>query len=335
MNKKIDSINIVLMLFSFIAALIYPFELFLFSYIILGPLHYMTELSWLKERNFFTHAASLWPILLIIGLAVVALIILIDLDHTLGLVDHPLTTEVYISRALIALIAAAFFLSYFLNKPTKRGILVGIGLIAFTIGQFLSSNFYFSMIIGILIPTLIHTTLFTGAFILDGALKSRSTLGILSFVVFVICNLLFFVIPDIDGRLLSNPYVQNIFLEGDFFRINQSVNSVIYSVSDTFVLDSPNGLRIQGFIAFAYTYHYLNWFSKTEVIKWYKVPKGQLLLSASIWILSIALHLIDVKVGIMFIALLSMLHVIMEFPLNHRSFVSIGRTLTAPLRSNS
>jgi len=100
-------------------------------------------------------------------------------------------------------------------------------------------------------------------------------------------------------------------------------------------LDSPNGLRIQGFIAFAYTYHYLNWFSKTEVIKWYKVPKGQLLLSASIWILSIALHLIDVKVGIMFIALLSMLHVIMEFPLNHRSFVSIGRTLTAPLRSNS
>jgi len=171
----------------------------------------MTELSWLKERNFFTHAASLWPILLVIGLAVVALIILIDLDHTLGLVDHPLTTEVYISRALIALIAAAFFLSYFLNKPTKRGILVGIGLIAFTIGLFL---------IGILIPTLIHTTLFTGAFILDGALKSRSTLGILSFVVFVICNLLFFVIPDIDGRLLSNPYVQNIFLEGDFFRIN-------------------------------------------------------------------------------------------------------------------
>ena len=334
MNKNIDSINIVLMLFSFIAALMHPFELFLFSYIILGPLHYMTELSWLKERNFFTHNASIWPVLLIIGLSIVGLIILIDLDHTLGLVDYAQTTEVYISRVLIALIAATFFLSYFLNKPTQRGILIGIGLIAFAIGLFLSSNFYFSLIIGILIPTLIHTTLFTGAFILDGALKSRSTIGFLSFIVFVVCNMLFFLLPDIDGRLLSNPYVQNIFLEGDFFRLNQGVNSIIYSISDAFVLDSPNGLRIQGFIAFAYTYHYLNWFSKTEIIKWYKVPQGQLILSIVIWILSITLHLINVKVGIMFIALLSMLHVIMEFPLNHRSFVSIGGSIAGLLRPN-
>ena len=96
------------MLFSFIAALMHPFELFLFSYIILGPLHYMTELSWLKERNFFTHTASIWPVLLIIGLSIVGLIILIDLDHTLGLVDYAQTTEVYISRVLIALIAATF-----------------------------------------------------------------------------------------------------------------------------------------------------------------------------------------------------------------------------------
>ena len=151
-------------------------------------------------------------------------------------------------------------------------------------------------------------------------------------MVCVLCNMLFFVISDIDGRLLDNPYVQNIFLEGDFYRINQSVNAVLFSISDSFILDSPNGLRIQGYIAFAYTYHYLNWFSKTEVIKWHKIPRPQLLFSFVIWIISIAIHLIDVKTGIMFIALLSMLHVIMEFPLNHKSFISIGRMLGSSFR---
>ena len=321
-----------LMLFSFVVALLFPFELFLFSYIILGPLHYMTELSWLKEREFFTGSSQLWKVLFTIGIVIVAVIIILDLDHTLGLIDHSLQTEIYISKLLMALITAAFVMSYFLGNPSRRMLLLGIGVISFGIGLSLSSNFYFSLIIGIFIPTLIHTTIFTGAFILEGALKNKSTIGLVSFMVFVLCNILFFVIPDIDGRLLDNPYVQNIFLEGDFYRINQSVNAVLFSISDLFILDSPNGLRIQGYIAFAYTYHYLNWFSKTEVIKWHKIPRPQLLFSFVIWIISIAIHLIDVKTGIMFIALLSMLHVIMEFPLNHKSFISIGRMLGSPFR---
>ena len=32
---------------------------------------------------------------------------------------------------------------------------------------------------------------------------------------------------------------------------------------------SPAGLAIMRFIAFAYAYHYLNWFSKTAVIRWH------------------------------------------------------------------
>lgn len=315
------------MLFSFIGALIYPFELFLFSYIVLGPLHYMTELSWLKERNFFAHSSSFWKILFLIGIVIVGLIMFMDLDTTLGLMDHSDSIQVSLSRLLLALIASAFTLAFFLNRPTKKGVLITIGVLSFLTGLLLSTNFYFSLIIGLFIPTLIHTTLFTGAFILDGALKSRSTSGVISFIVFIVCNLAFFVVPDIDGRLLQHAYTQNIFLEGNFYSINQGLNAIIYSVSESFVLDSANGLRIQGFIAFAYTYHYLNWFSKTEVIKWHKIPRAQLILAIAIWAVSIALHLVSVKLGIMFIALLSMLHVVMEFPLNHRSFASIAQQL--------
>ena len=42
---QVNLLNIWLMVASLCAALIVPFELFLFSYAVLGPLHYLTELS--------------------------------------------------------------------------------------------------------------------------------------------------------------------------------------------------------------------------------------------------------------------------------------------------
>lgn len=34
-------------------AMVIPFELFLFAYAVLGPLHYFTEINWLNEKSFF------------------------------------------------------------------------------------------------------------------------------------------------------------------------------------------------------------------------------------------------------------------------------------------
>ena len=42
------------MIFSTVIAFIIPFELFLFAYAVLGPLHYLTEISWLHDRGYFT-----------------------------------------------------------------------------------------------------------------------------------------------------------------------------------------------------------------------------------------------------------------------------------------
>ncbi len=68
----------------------------------------MTELSWLKEREFFTSSSHLWKVLFAIGILIVAVIIILDLDHTLGLIDHSLQTEISKSKLLMALITAAF-----------------------------------------------------------------------------------------------------------------------------------------------------------------------------------------------------------------------------------
>ena len=82
------------------------------------------------------------------------------------------------------------------------------------------------------------------------------------------------------------------------------------------------------FIAFAYTYHYLNWFSKTSVIRWHQVPKLRFAIVIVAWIASVALYLTEYNIGFRWLFLLSFLHVMLEFPLNHQSFIGIGKEIS-------
>ncbi len=52
---------------------------------------------------------------------------------------------------------------------------------------------------------------------------------------------------------------------------------------------TPLGLRISRFLAFAYTYHYLNWFSKTSAIGWHRLKSAPLLKILGLWALCVAL----------------------------------------------
>jgi hypothetical protein len=82
-------------------------------------------------------------------------------------------------------------------------------------------------------------------------------------------------------------------------------------------LTSVIGIKIQVFIAFAYTYHYLNWFSKTSIIGWKKdLSKQKIAAILFIWIGAVGLYLYDYKTGLIALLFLSMLHVFLEFPLN-------------------
>ena len=52
--NQINHLNTGLMMASVAIAAVVPFELFLFAYAILGPAHYLTQISWLHDRNYFT-----------------------------------------------------------------------------------------------------------------------------------------------------------------------------------------------------------------------------------------------------------------------------------------
>jgi hypothetical protein len=95
------------------------------------------------------------------------------------------------------------------------------------------------------------------------------------------------------------------------------------------VFDSQRGLVIARFIAFSYTYHYLNWFSKTSIIGWHQVSKPALAGAVGIWLVALGLYAYDFKVGLIALFFLSALHVLLEFPLNFQTFAGIASELAA------
>src|SRR5205085_1125342 len=190
----------------------------------------------------------------------------------------------------------------------------------------------YQVLFSLFLPTIIHVYLFTGAFILYGALKRRSLWGYASLSVFVLCGALCF-LPVTFGASASQ-WVQQTYQS--FAGLNYNLARVfrfadIRGVNDIYTTQS--GLWLMRLIAFAYTYHYLNWFSKTSIIKWHRVSRRQLVGIALLWVASIGLYLYDYRTGLVALLFLSLLHVFLEFPLNYRTFAGIGRELRYSLRA--
>lgn len=327
-TSRIDYINIGLMLLSAIGALIIPFELFLFSFIVLGPLHYMTEIGWLKERDFFMPYKRDYWILVVLCVLTGCLYLLFeffdlavgqDLAANIG-EDAIFMLQKWVPTLTFLAFIAAFGIVVFKKWSIRLLVILGGLALAFA----LQNLPWYMVIFGIFIPTIIHTTLFTGAFLLFGAMKNKSLSGYLSFAVFVFCSSIFFFLQMDLGAYVISQGVQDIFLKSEFYTVNYNLYLLLEPNSeDKLVLDSAIGLQIQGFIAFAYTYHYLNWFSKTEVIQWHKIPRRWLIATLIVWLGGIALYLYEIRLGLAALIFISLMHVFLEFPLNHRSFVGI------------
>jgi hypothetical protein len=332
MNKSytLDYANIGLMILSFIIAFFIPFELFLFSYAVLGPLHYLTEIGWLHQRQYFAKGKYDFVLFIVFG-------VFITLSN-LGFVEwfrvklsNGAVIDYSIKFIYLAFVSGLIFA--FIKETTLKIALVILTWVSFL---FLSStgNFFYSFF-GIFLPTIIHVFLFTGAFMLFGAMKVRSIPGMVSVaMLFILASLFFFIIPNQPAYQVSKYSLES--WSGGFDQLNFALIKIFNpSQARGIALGSPEyynlvfntgyGFAIARFVAFAYTYHYLNWFSKTNVIKWHQVPKKYLIGTVAIWLTAVGIYLYDYTTGLQFLYFLSFLHVLLEFPLNFQSFVGIGK----------
>jgi len=74
--------------------------------------------------------------------------------------------------------------------------------------------------------------------------------------------------------------------------------------------------RIVSLLAFVYTYHYLNWFVKADVIRWADISRERLALVTFASAASTALYFYDYAYGFSVLLAFSLAHIVLEFPLN-------------------
>ena len=401
-DDKINYLNIGLMLVTMVLAYYFPFETFLLAYAFLGPLHYLTEISWLHDRQYFTKGKYDFIPLLLIGIALSYAAFAKDAGFDMEFYNTFVELGLFDKLLVLALFSSLLF-AFVKNLPVK--IFSILFLFIFISGWFSEDNKEMNQssttvfALTSLLPTLIHVYVFTGLFMLFGALKSRSKTGLMSVGAFIILPIiLIFVVPvkpktnyissygkeayyaSGDGffytnvsimdhfKLIKDPYLSNKqyldsivnkksannqFSAAEKLRINDSlknklnenfivpnqqneyymkpipmkmaipINTKDYYWSSVFF--STFGIMLMRFIAFAYMYHYLNWFSKTEVIRWHKVPKIRFAAVLLIWLAACGLYAYDYALGLSFLFFLSFTHVLLEFPLNMVSIVGIGK----------
>lgn len=310
-NNQINYLNIALMFVSAILAFILPFELFLFSYAVLGPLHYLTEIGWLHQKNYYTKGK--YDFLFLALLCVLVFYFsFIKPTKANTTIPHLIAYGVLISLIFVLIKDNLYRI--------VLGLLLFIGLALSKVGES-----YF-MWFAVFLPTIIHVLFFTWVFMLYGVLKNKSFSGYLSVAILAICAISFFVI---DAPALQYQVSEYVYKSYDVFSL---LNKYIIgffgmehnqqTLSDA-VFQSNTGFVVMRFIAFSYTYHYLNWFSKTSVIQWHKVPKKTLAITLTIWIASVGIYLYDYNKGLKALYFLSFLHVFLEFPLNITSFKGV------------
>lgn len=319
-SKDVDILNVILIIISLYAAFHIPFGLFIFSYVFLGPLHYLTEINWLKEKEYFM-AKGNWSYIFIF----IAVILSIPFISKIpGYAEHLanetintyLKTLGYFSDELytIAFITAIGILSF------KKKIHIGLFSIIGGIAAILILNYTESaaLAIAMFVPTLIHVYVFTTLFMIYGNIKNKTTPGLISILLMFVVPLIIYLskIDPIEYQTISD-YTRNSFIDSNFGFVSKAIASWFSPVSEKYQLLSVVGIKIQIFIAFAYTYHYLNWFSKTSIIRWDKgISTTKLKTILAIWLISVSIYLYNFKVGFVLLSSLSILHVVLEFPLN-------------------
>lgn len=310
-----DSLNIFFIIISLILAVVIPFELFLFSYAVLGPMHYLTEINWLKSKNYFFNT-NLKPAYILIGIvALISALYLIDFFNSNWLDSLKSYRRVMVTQLILT---SFIFIVVFEFLQSKIGLWLCLA-IAFVISLLLLKIYVgFHYLSLVFLPTLIHVYIFTGFFMIYGYTKNKQNKTLVSILMFWSVPLIIYLIPKEFLSFMTTSKAEVLYFNTGFSKINAILNQIFSEDNSIF------NFKIQTFIAFAYTYHYLNWFGKTNLIGWAKaINTTQMIIILLFWSISVSLYLYDYSLGLMILFFMSLAHVLLEFPLNIKSIKSI------------
>ena len=332
-GTAIDLVNIGLILVALALAYLMPFSAFLVAYAVLGPLHYLTEINWLHGRSYFAGSKFQWVAIAIISVLVISLP---KIASYAGLIASGMFSETmwFLDSMSNPILILAFWSAMVLTLTEKgwlRNMGCMIGLVFFVLANLFPSNV---VMVGAMLPTIIHVYVFTALFMVFGATKNKSVIGFLT-AGLVLAVPIFISIADVDKNLyVISDWTKDTFVLSNFHLLNLDL-AKLFGLADgtSFFFYGSWELKMQRFIAFAYIYHYLNWFSKTAIIGWHKgLSGGRVWIVLILWSGLVCLFWIDYQLGFYSVLSLSFLHVVLEFPLNAISAKGIVVWVSEKLR---
>lgn len=292
--RRVDAVHLLLMCTAAAFAYLVPFELLLLSYVVLGPAHYLTEISWLHDRKFFLPHRGIAVVLVVVAVGAA----FIENGTWFGVV-------IWLAFVVCALFAAV--------TTAVQGTILLIAAALLTIALAAGGTHF--VILGTLLPTLIHVSLFTFVFMVLGALRSGSKAQVLLVGMYVIAIAVIIAVPPSAETVIPKFGA----LAHEYFGGVAPALGRVLGIYDM-RLDG----RITGLLAFVYTYHYLNWFIKADVIRWADIPRRRLAAVIVFSAASTGLYFYDYILGFSVLLGLSLLHVILEFPLNSLALRQLG-----------
>jgi hypothetical protein len=295
--------DFVSLLISGVAATVAPLQVFLLAYIVLGPLHYLTEIAWLRRKGFYFDHGLFSP--RIYGVLVVLLTVA-------GAADH--VTHRGLSFWLIGLFLL-LSLSVWIRNRYVLLALVG----AIVAAKVLSPGPAFYLVVAF-VPTLVHVFFFTWIFMLNGAMRSpeRGPLRWLNPALMLLIPLALLRVP-VHYPALGMSWIR--MEELSFAGVHTGLAGSMHHTIDlgANLLADPWVAALFRIFAFAYLFHYLNWFGKTDLLGWHRIPARSWAVIGVLYAASLGLYLYDFTLGFLILNFFSLLHVLMEFPLDWRA----------------
>jgi hypothetical protein len=280
------------------AARVAPLQVFIFVYAFVGPLHYLTEIAWLKKKGFYFGGGIIPERVYVAVAAVLCVAVSVDFYIHRGLTGYAIGILVVLS----------------LGALVKRPYVLISALVAGYVAKFFVHGLV--IFVAVILPTLVHVYVFTMLFMVSGLVRERKR-TVLGWVnPFLLVGLPVVLLATRWNYPAPNTYW--IHAEAGFASLHSYLVRLLgHNLHpDATILADPAAAGVLRFLAFIYLFHYLNWFTKTELLAWHRVSRANWGWITALYAVSVGCYLWNFVVGFYLVNFLSMLHVFLEFPLN-------------------
>ena len=176
-----------------------------------------------------------------------------------------------------------------------------------------------------LVPTVVHVFVFTLIFMVAGALRAKGHKALAWLNPALLLVIPVFLIRLGNPAVTAMPAHYWMASEVTFAGLHEYIASWIglaMHFDPNHALE-PNAVAALRFLAFIYLHHYLNWFAKTEVLSWHKVSRTSWIAIGTTYAVAIASYAYSFELGFYAAYFLSLLHVLLELPLDWHSGAGI------------